>query len=132
MSPGSALTAATNQILVLQFTASASGSGPANLTLDSSVAALQVADKTASVLATTYVSGAVVLPPQPVLDMTGSTGANLQFNWSLASGSFQVQTADSPLGPWTTIVLPMITNGDKVSVNVSPTNQTTFYRLQGQ
>jgi hypothetical protein len=100
--------------------------------LDSSVAALQVADKTAGALTATYVNGAVVLPPQPVMDLTGSTGQNLQFNWSLASGSFQVQAADSPLGPWTTIVLPMITNGDKVSVNVSPTNQSTFYRLQGQ
>jgi hypothetical protein len=132
MSPGASLGAATNQIVVLQFTASASGSGPANLTLDSSVAALQVVDKAAGALTATYVNGAVVLPPQPVLDLTGSTGQNLQFNWSLASGTFQVQAADSPLGPWTTVVLPMITNGDKVSVNVSPTNQNQFYRLQGQ
>jgi hypothetical protein len=92
---------------------------------------LQVVDEMASALTATYVSGAVLLPPQPSLDVTGA-GENLQFNWSVASGSFQVQTADNPLGPWTTIVLPMITNGDKVSVIVSPTNHNKFFRLHGQ
>jgi alpha-tubulin suppressor-like RCC1 family protein len=131
MSPGAALAPATNQILVLQFTTKTNASGPANLTLDSSVAVLQVADKTANALTTTYVDGAVMLPPQPSVAVTG-VGANLQFNWSLASGIFQVQTADNPMGPWTTISMPTITNGDNISVTIYPTNLHQFFRLQGQ
>jgi hypothetical protein len=131
MSPGMSLASATNQILVLQFMASTNASGPANLALDSSVATLQVADKTANALTASYVDGAVVLPPQPSLVVTGA-GQNLQLGWPVASGTFQVQTADNPLGPWTTIVLPMLTNGGNVSVTVWPTNQQQYYRLQGQ
>ena len=131
LSPGSALNAGTNQIAQLQFVASTNASGPAALTLDGSVVKLQVVDKTANPLASAYVNGAVTLPAQPALGVA-KTGSGLQLSWPLATGTFSVQTANSVFGPWTTIALPMVTNGANATVTVSPTNQQQYYRLQGQ
>ena len=131
LSPGTALQPGTNEVAILQLATTASASGAASLTLDSTVVQLQVADNAASSLATTYVNGAVTLPPQPTLTATPS-GGNLQFSWPLATGTFQVQTADEPIGPWTTIVLPLVTNGGNVSCLCLLTNQQQFFRLHGQ
>ena len=77
-------------------------------------------------------SGAVVLPVQPNLAAIVS-GGKLQFNWALATGTFQVQTANQPTGPWTTLTLPLTTNGANVSCLLTPSNQQQqFYRLLGQ
>jgi uncharacterized protein (DUF2141 family) len=134
LSSGTALAAGTNEVAILQFTAGAGASGLANLTFDSTVVQMQVADYIANSLATIYVNGAVVLPPQPIMSILSAagSGSQLRLTWPLSSGTFQVQTADSPLGPWTTVVFPMVTNGANVSVMVSPTNQYQFLRLQGQ
>jgi hypothetical protein len=131
LSPGQTLSPGTNQLLVLQVTALASASGTAPLTLDSSVAALQVADKTANALTANYVNGAVVLPPQPAVGVAG-TATQLQLSWPLVSGTFQVQTATNLLGPWTTVQLPITTNGDNAQVTVLQTNRQQYFRLQGQ
>jgi hypothetical protein len=130
-SPGSTFAAGTNQLGVLTFAANASASGTAAITLDDSVVKLQTADLFAASLATTYVHGAVVLPSQPNLAAT-VTGGRLQFNWSLDAGTFQVQTASQPLGPWTTLVLPLTNNGVTVTCVLSSTNQQQYYRLLGQ
>jgi hypothetical protein len=66
---------------------------------------------------------------QPALATSG-TGGNLHLSWPVASGTFQVQTADSPSGPWTTIAMPTFTNGANAVVTVSPTNQQQYFRLQ--
>ena len=129
--PGATLPAGTNQIAVLQFLANTNASGAASVTLNNTVAVLQVVDQFASSVPTAYVSGAVVLPPQPAVSVTG-TGAKMQLSWPIATGTFQVQTSDSMIGPWTTIVLPIITNGANASVIVSPTNQQQYFRLEGQ
>jgi hypothetical protein len=73
----------------------------------------------------------VTLPARPSLTATPSA-SGIQFSWPLASGNFQVLTADQATGPWSTLVLPLITNGGTVSVMCSPTNQQQFYRLSGQ
>jgi hypothetical protein len=129
--PGATLPPGTNQVAVLQFIASASASGTVVVTLDDSVVTLQVADQLANALPTAYSNGAVTLPAQPALAATGMAGG-LQLSWPATSGTFQVQTADSPLGPWTTVSLPIITNGVNAAVTVSPTNQQQYFRLQGQ
>jgi hypothetical protein len=59
-------------------------------------------------------------------------GASVQFSWSLAAGTFQVQAANKPTGPRSTLVLPLITNGANVNVISTSTNQQQFFRLQGQ
>ena len=61
-----------------------------------------------------------------------ATAAKLQLAWPLDSGTFQVQTATNPLGPWTTVILPIITNGADAGVTILRTNQQQFYRLEGQ
>ena len=131
LSPGQSLPAGTNQIVVLQFTANASGTGTIPLTLDNSVVQLEIVDNTANVLAANYVSGTVVLPAQPSLAVT-STGSGLQLTWPLTNGTFQVQAADNVLGPWTTLVLPLTTNGGNAVVSVLFTNQQQYFRLTGQ
>ncbi|MEI8288547.1 MAG: FG-GAP-like repeat-containing protein [Verrucomicrobiota bacterium] len=131
LSPGATLAAGTNQLLVLQFTTIANASGTAALALDSSMVKLQVADKTANVLAANYANGTVELPQQPILT-SQTIGANLQLTWDISTGTFQVQTANNPLGPWTNVVLPFITNGVNVSVSVMVTNQQQYYKLVGQ
>jgi hypothetical protein len=129
--PGASLAAGTNQLLTLQFATSPNASGPAALTMDSSVAQLQLADKTANVLAANFVAGAVTLPPQPTLT-TAVAGANLQLTWPISTGTFQVQSADSPAGPWTDTPITIVTNGLNATVTVTATNQQQYFRLVGQ
>ena len=131
LSPGTAFAAGTNQVLVLQFVTGTNASGPASLNLENTLVQLQVADNTASSLDTVYVNGTVTLPSAPKLALTNA-GSHLQFNWPLADGTFSVQTASQPQGPWTTIVLPLTTNGGNVTVTCNPTNQQQYFRLQGQ
>lgn len=131
VSPGNRFPIGTNQMAVLKFAASTSASGTAAITLDGSVAALQTADILANPVGTAYQNGAVTLPPQPNLTGTVS-GGKLQFGWALASGTFQVQTASQPGGPWTTIVLPLTTNGASVNSVLSYTNHQQYFRLLGQ
>ena len=71
---------------------------------------------------------AVAPPPLPALALKGA-GGQMQLAWPAGSGSFQVQAADSPLGPWTTLSLPVITNGANATIMISPTNQQLFFRL---
>jgi hypothetical protein len=131
LSPGAILTPGTNQVALLQFVSNTNASGVVPITLDSSVVQLQVADKLAAPLALAEVNGGVTLPPQPSISVAG-TGANLNLSWQLASGTFQVQAATNLLGPWSTVVLPLITNGGNVSVTCLLTNQQQYYRLEGQ
>jgi hypothetical protein len=131
LSPGASLVAGTNQIAVLQFQATSNAVGNVPLTLDSSVVQLQVADKTAVALAANYVNGAVVLPPAPTVQ-TVKTGNNLQLAWPVAAGSYLVQYASSPTGPWSNAPQNIITNGINACVTVQATNQQQFFRLLGQ
>lgn len=131
LSPGATLVPGTNQVALLQFTAGTNASGTASLTLDGSVIQLEVADLLANSLASASVNGAVTLPPQPAVAVTGASG-KLQLSWPLATGTYQVQTSASPSGPWTAIILPVVTNGATATVTVSSTNQQQYFRLQGQ
>jgi hypothetical protein len=131
LSPGVALPAGTNQVAVIQFLSSTNASGPAAVGLDSSVVTLQVVDKFATALPTTYAGGAVVLPQRPTVG-AAAMGSNLQLSWAVGDGSFQVLTATNPAGPWTTVILPLVTNGANVNVMVTTTNQQQYYRLVGQ
>jgi len=128
--PGDALHAGTNQLLVLQLTASTNASGPVALALDSSVAALQVVDNTANVLAATYLNGAVTLPARPTL-VTAVSHAGLQLTWPISAGTFSVQSANTPQGPWTDAPISIITNGATATVTVTATNQQQYFRLVG-
>ena len=131
LSPGAKLSAGTNQVGVLTFAANATASGTAAITLDNSVVKLQTADLLASGLPTTYINGAVVLPAQPTLAATMANG-QVQFNWALNSGTFQVQVADQPTGPWTTLALPVVTNDASVTSVLTTTNQQQYFRLLGK
>jgi hypothetical protein len=131
MSPGASLAPGTNQVLVLQFTTSPDASGQTALLLDDSLVIRQVVDATANALAANYLNGAVIMPPQPVL-VTTMTGANLQLAWPVSAGTFHVQSADSPLGPWADTTLTIITNGANATVMVTATNQQQYFRLIGQ
>ena len=72
----------------------------------------------------------VLLPPTIT---TTISGANVQLAWPVSSGTFQLQSADSVLGPWN-IVPPqtVVTNGGTISVTVEATNQQQYFRLMGQ
>ena len=131
LSPGVALPAGTNQLAVIQFLSRTNASGTVPVGLDSSVVTLQVVDKFATPLPTSYANGAVTLPPRPTVG-AAATGSNLQLSWAVGDGSFQVQTSTNPAGPWTTVVLPLATNGANVNVIVTTTNQQQYYRLVGQ
>ncbi|HEY5040411.1 MAG TPA: hypothetical protein VIK53_00225, partial [Verrucomicrobiae bacterium] len=72
-----------------------------------------------------------VVPPLPTLT-TINNGANLQLNWPISAGSFQIQSADSPLGPWINVALTIITNGASATATVTTTNQQGYFRLIGQ
>ena len=82
-------------------------------------------------LSANYVTGAAVLPPQPTI-ATVKTGSNLQLTWPISAGTFHVQSADSPLGPWTDAIYTVTTNGANAIVTVTATNQQQYFRLMGQ
>ncbi|HEX5398385.1 MAG TPA: FG-GAP-like repeat-containing protein [Verrucomicrobiae bacterium] len=77
------------------------------------------------------VNGAVVSASHPALSISG-TRSNLQLTWPVTAGTYEVQTADNLLGPWKTLVLPLVTNGANLMATVTATNQQQFYRLQRQ
>jgi len=131
LSPGLSLTAGTNQVAVLQFSTHTNAVGTLGLTLDSSVVVAQVADKSANVLATSLVSGAVITPPAPTI-LTMQSGGNLSLAWPVGSGTYQLLTATTPVGPWLPIGATFTTNGNNVTVSVQATNQQQYFRLQGQ
>lgn len=81
-------------------------------------------------LPTNYVNGTVV-SPQPTL-ATVKSGANLQLTWPISAGTFHVQSADTPLGPWADAAYTVTTNGDSAIVTVTATNQQQYFRLVGQ
>jgi hypothetical protein len=131
LAAGKSLAQGTNQVAVLQFATASNASGTLALALDNSVVILQVADYTATILGANYVNGAVVLPPQPSLTSTMSHG-QLQLSWPIASGGFQVESASSLYGPWTTSGWAVVTNGANASVTTSATNHQQYFRLVGQ
>ncbi len=129
--PGSALPVGTNQVAVLQFTAGTNAWSSQPLTLDGSLVKLQVADKSAGVLSASYVNGAVVLPPAPALQATGS-GKNITLSWPVGQGNWQVVSAASPTGPWQPVAALIATNGLNTAVSVPATNHQQYFRLLGQ
>jgi hypothetical protein len=131
LAAGKSLAVGTNQVAVLQFATASNASGTPALSLDSNVVTLQVADYMANILGATYVNGAVLLPPQPVLTSTMSKG-QLQMSWPISTGGFQVESASSLLGPWTIAGLAVSTNGANAVVTVGATNQQQYFRLSGQ
>ncbi len=131
LSPGASLAAGTNQIAVLQFQTATNAVGNLPLILDSSVVQLQVADKTAVALTANYVNGAVSLPPAPTVQ-TLKVGNNLTLAWPISAGSYVVQSANSPTGPWSNAPQNINTNGINANVTVQATNQQQFFRLLGQ
>jgi hypothetical protein len=60
------------------------------------------------------------------------TGASQQLTWPIATGTFQVQSADNPLGPWINATLTITTNGANATITVTATNQQQYFRLVGQ
>jgi hypothetical protein len=70
----------------------------------------------------------VVVAQPPVLSATRS-GNDLQLTWPLAAGSFAVQSASNPAGPWTDLSLTIGNNGVTVSASVPITAQVQFFRL---
>jgi hypothetical protein len=56
----------------------------------------------------------------------------MQLSWPVVSGAFQVQTAESPLGPWTTIAVPIITNGVNAIAILPSTNEHQYFRLRAE
>ena len=131
LTPGIMFPAGTNQTVLLHFMASASASGSLPVTVDDSVVKLAVADVQANSLGASTGNGGVVLPAQPTLAAAPQAG-NLNFTWALDTGTFQVQTASQLSGPWTTLALPLVTNGNNVSCVFLQTNQQQYFRLQGQ
>ena len=81
-------------------------------------------------LPTNYVYGTVV-SPQPTL-ATVKSGANLQLTWPVSAGTFHVQSAETPLGPWADAAYTVTTNGESAIVTVTATNQQQYFRLVGQ
>jgi len=129
--PGNNLLAGTNQVAVLQFFARTNAANSLPLTLNSSLVVLQVADKTANSLTANYVSGAVVLPSAPTLQVT-ATGKNLTLTWPVGLGTYQVLAATNLAGPWQPLSVVISTNGVSVTTSVTVTNKQQYFRLSGE
>ncbi|HEY5233420.1 MAG TPA: immunoglobulin domain-containing protein [Verrucomicrobiae bacterium] len=97
-----------------------------NQTGNYSVLVTNIAGSTNSVAAMLTVN-----TPPPIT--TTMTGANLQLAWPVSSGTFQLQSADSVLGPWNIVQpLTVVTNGANATVTVTATNNQQYFRLIGQ
>jgi Immunoglobulin domain/Immunoglobulin I-set domain len=67
------------------------------------------------------------LPPA-ILTATRS-GNSLQLSWPLAAGSFIVQSASQPAGPWTDLNLTIGNDGSNATATVNISGQLKFFRL---
>jgi len=121
------LPAGTNQVAVLQFIVATNAAGTTPLTLDNSVVVTQVADKTADVLTTSLVNGAVTFPP--ALQLTKQAGS-LLLSWPIETN--ELLTADSLAGPWLPVTGVFSTNGININVSIPYTNHQQYFLLQGQ
>ncbi len=65
----------------------------------------------------------------PVILSATRVGNNLQLNWALAAGSFNVQSAGNPAGPWTDLSVAISNDGVNASATVPMTGQVQFFRL---
>jgi len=131
LSPGQSLAVGTNQVLVLQFIAATNAVNTVPLTLDDSVVKREVADKTAAVLSVSYLSGAVIFPAAPTVQIAQQKGGFL-LSWPLGLGTYQVLTASTPTGPWLPMAAALSTNGNNIDALVPGTNQQQYFLLQGQ
>ena len=64
----------------------------------------------------------------PAILQTTLSGGSLQLSWSNAAGSFGVQYAPSPVGPWNDLNVAITVNGATSSIIV-PAGKGPFYRL---
>jgi hypothetical protein len=74
---------------------------------------------------------AVPYAPPAVMQATVA-GSSLQLSWPSASGSWGVQSASSPAGPWSDTKLTVTTSGPNSVVTAPIPNQNTFCRLVEQ
>lgn len=74
---------------------------------------------------------AVPVVPPAVLQ-TKMTANSLQLSWLTASGSFGVQSAPSPFGPWSDTGWTVTSDGVNSTVTVTASGDNQFYRLVPQ
>ena len=73
-------------------------------------------------------SYSVPYSPPAILSAVRS-GSNLQLTWPLDAGSFSVQSANNPSGPWSDLTLSIGNDGVSASASVPITSQVQFFRL---
>ncbi len=70
----------------------------------------------------------VSVPPAPVLT-PALNGNSLKLSWPTAAGSYVVQSASKPSGPWSDTGLNVTLDGANSTVTLPPTNSQQFFRL---
>ena len=72
----------------------------------------------------------ILTSPSPRLSIAGA-GANLLLSWPVTDVPFQLEWAPALPGTssWSPVTPAAITNGTSVSVSVSATNSSAFFRL---
>jgi hypothetical protein len=68
----------------------------------------------------------------PAVAQASVIGKTLQLSWLTASGSWGVQSANSPSGPWRDTGLAVTISGTSFVVTLTVPSQNTFYRLVEQ
>jgi hypothetical protein len=68
----------------------------------------------------------------PAILQTKLLGNSVQLSWPTAAGSFGVQSASHPAGPWSDTGWSITTNGVNSTVTAPATNQQQFFRLMAQ
>jgi hypothetical protein len=76
-------------------------------------------------------AGTVYVVPYtiPAILQTRLSGGGLELSWPTAAGSFGVQSASTPAGPWSDTGLTVTTVGTNSVVNVPAGYQGPFFRL---
>ena len=89
--------------------------------------AVQVSDNGGTVISSNAVL-TVLTPPTLSMQPQANNGT-LTLTWPITGKAFQVQSADSPLGPWTDEALTITTNDSDATVTLTTTNQQEYFRL---
>jgi hypothetical protein len=128
--PPATFAAGTQQLLQIHFT-SVVYSNNAALAFGSAPVLQQLVDSSANVLSASFQNATLAVGGTnwPALSVSQTPG-NLSLSWPLSAGTFGLQVASSPGGPWSNASASFVTNGGNLTLTYPISKSTEFFRLK--
>lgn len=134
-SPGAALEAGSRELVLLNFSASATATGSTTLRFADTPVWREAAGVSATALPSAFVDGLVTFGPPPLVGPVLSirrSGTSILLDWPSADPGFALYSSDAPTGqPWTKVTTAPILVGDRELIVVPGGNDDhRYFRLE--